>query len=376
MKKPSTPFPLTGYYGPAYFCNREKETKVLLGNISGNQSTVLTAMRRIGKTSLIMHVLAKLPTGTRGIYLDILPTENMNDFLNELATAVIRNVSERKGFGRKVWDFIKSLRPLLSFDALTGAPQVTFSIKENEINNQIETILNFLENQDEKFVVAIDEFQQILNYPEKNVDAWLRRIIQKLKNVVFIFSGSQQHLMKDLFTIPSHPFYSSAGMLRIDKIAKEEYSGFIIAKFAENKRRIDQEIVNQLMSWTEGHTYYLQLLCNRVFLRDCKEISESIWKEEAFRLISEQEPVFLNYRNMMTMPQWSLLKAVAHEGELFEPTAQEFILKYILGNGSTVLRSLKALLRMELIYYDYNLESKKYYKINDLLLRRWIESRE
>jgi AAA+ ATPase superfamily predicted ATPase len=376
MKKPATPFPITGYYGPEYFCDREQETKVLLGNISGGQSTVLTAMRRIGKTSLIMHVLNRLPSGTRGIYLDILPTENLNDFLNELATAVIRDVSERKGPGRKLWDFIKSLRPSLSFDVLTGAPQVTFSVRENEINIQIETILKFLEAQDEKIVVAIDEFQQILTYPEKNTDAWLRRIIQQMKNVVFIFSGSQQHLMKELFTVPSRPFYNSAGMLRIDKIPRTEYSAFIIRKFAENKRKINQEIVDELLKWTEGHTYYLQLLCNRVFLRNAMEIKEEIWKEEAARLLSEQEPVFLNYRSMITVPQWSLLKAIAHEGDLFEPTGQEFIMKYRLGNGSTVLRSMKALLRMELIYYDYTSESRKYYKINDLLLRRWIEGRE
>ena len=91
-----------------------------------------------------MHVFAKLPSGTRGIYFDILPTEDMHDFLNELATAIIRNVSEKKGFGRKVWDFIKSLRPSLSFDSLTGSPQVTFSIRDNEVNSQIETILAFL----------------------------------------------------------------------------------------------------------------------------------------------------------------------------------------------------------------------------------------
>ena len=101
MKKPSTPFPVSGYYGPEYFCDREKETTILLSNIKGGQSTVLTAQRRIGKTSLIHHVIAKLPSNTRGIYLDILPSENMNGFLNELASAVIRDVSDKKDLDGK-----------------------------------------------------------------------------------------------------------------------------------------------------------------------------------------------------------------------------------------------------------------------------------
>ncbi len=376
MKNPSTPFPVSGYYGHAYFCNRDNETKILLGNIKGGQSTILTAQRRIGKTSLIQHVLAKLPHGTRGVYLDILPTENMNDFLNELGTAVIRNVSDRKGFGHKIWEFIKSMRPSLSFDMLTGSPQVSFTIKEQDVNNQAEAIFAFLERQNDKFVIAIDEFQQILTYPEKNTDAWLRTIIQKMKNVVFIFSGSQQHLMNELFTIPSRPFYNSAVMLGIKRIERVKYLVFIKRKFADNKMIIKDQVINQMMDWTDGHTYYVQLLCNRVFLTGVEEITEITWKEEAYRLLSEQEPVFFNYRGMLTSHQWQFLKAIALEGELFEPTGNDFIAKHNLGSPSTVLRSLQSLLKMELIHFDYLPDGKRYYKINDLLFRRWVESRE
>jgi len=376
MKKPSTPFPLTGYYGPSYFCNREEETRVLLSNLRGGQSTILTAQRRIGKTSLIHHVIAKLPAGTRGIYLDILPTENMNDFLNELATSVVRNVSDKKGFGNKIWDFIKSLRPSVSFDMLTGSPLVSFTVKDTEVNNQIEAIFKFLEKQDDKFVIAIDEFQQILRYPEKNTESWLRSIIQKLKNVVFIFSGSQQHIMNELFTVPSRPFYNSAAKLVIMKIDRFKYSAFIKKKFTGDKISIKDQVISQMMDWTDGHTFYVQLLCNRVFISGIKEVTEKTWKEEAHRLLTEQEQVFFNYRSLMTKPQWNLLKAAALEGILYEPTGMDFVMKHSLGNPSTVLRSLEALIRMELIYSDFSKEGKKYYSINDLLFRRWMESRE
>jgi hypothetical protein len=75
----------------------------------------------------------------------------------------------------------------------------------------------------------------------------------------------------------------------------------------------------------------------------------------------------------LTKPQWDCLRAVALEGELYEPTGMDFIMKHSLGNPSTVLRSMEALNRMELIYYDFNPEGKKYYIINDLLFRRWME---
>lgn len=373
MKKPLTPFPTTGYFGTQYFCDREEETKRILSNIRGGQSTILTAPRRIGKTALIYHVLDKIPSGTRGIYFDILPTENMSGFLNELASAIIRTVPERRGTGRKIWDFIKSLRTTVSFDMLTGSPQVSFTLKDNEINYQIETIFSFLEKQNEKYVIAIDEFQQILKYPEKNTDAWLRTLIQKLKNVIFIFAGSQQHLLNEMFTIPSRPFYNSASLLKINKINHEKYKAFIRKQFTMNGRKLEDTIIDNILNWADCHTYYVQLICNRVFLTGVFKIEEKTWKEEAGRLLEEQEPVFFNYRNMLTGPQWDLLKATALEGELYEPTGMDFIMKYSLGNPSTVLRSLEALNRMELVYYDFNPDGAKYYSINDLLFRRWTE---
>jgi AAA+ ATPase superfamily predicted ATPase len=373
MKKPLTPFPTTGYFGAQYFCDRDNETKRMLSNILGGQSTILTAPRRIGKTALISHVLEKLSSGTKGIYLDILPTENMSGFLNEFASAIIRNVPEKKGTGRKIWDFIKSLRPSVSFDMLTGSPQVSFTLKDSEINYQIEAIFSFLEKQDEKYVIAIDEFQQILKYPEKNTDAWLRTLIQKLKNVTFIFAGSQQHLLNEMFTIPSRPFYNSASLLKIDKINHEKYKAYISKQFTLNGRYLEDSIIDSILNWADCHTYYVQLICNRLFLTRVNKIVEGTWKEEAEKLLKEQEPVFFNYRNMLTRPQWDILKAGALEGVLYEPTGIDFVMKYSLGNPSTVLRSLDALTRMELIYYDFAPNGKKYYAINDLLFRRWMK---
>lgn len=376
MKKPSTPFPLTGYYGPEYFCDRQEETKVLADNIRAGMSTVLTAQRRIGKTALILHTLSRQPSGVRTIYVDILPTESRYDFLNALATAMVRDIANRKGFGRKLWDFIKSLRPTLSFDDLTGSPQVTFTPGSQDVNDRVESLLNFLEKENEKSVIAIDEFQQILKYTESNTDAWLRSVIQRMKNIVFIFSGSQQHLMNELFTLPARPFYNSASMMKIDRIDPEVYSGFIRKHFSEAGKTIDAGVTGNILKWADNHTWYVQLLCSRTFLSGYKDITDSVWKEEASKLLTENESVFFNYRSMITNPQWQLLKAIGREGEVFEPTSSEFVMKNSLGSGSTVLRSLKSLLKSELVYYDFNPEGRKFYKMNDLLFRRWVEGRD
>ena len=77
MKKPSTPFPTSGYFGKEYFCDRIEEAGSLKRNISGGSSTTLVALRRMGKTALIRHLQTELAKEYQGLYVDILPTESM-----------------------------------------------------------------------------------------------------------------------------------------------------------------------------------------------------------------------------------------------------------------------------------------------------------
>lgn len=374
MKKPSTPFPTTGYYGPEYFCGREQETRNLINNIKGGQSTTIVAIRRIGKTGLIKHLQRLIAKEWICVYTDILATENLNDLLNYLATAIVRAVPEKSGIGKKIWNFVKSLRPVFSFDPLTGEPNVTFNLQQKESQVQIGSLFEILELQKKPVLVAIDEFQQIINYPEQNCDAWLRTVIQKLQNVVFIFSGSQQHIMNELFSSPGKPFFRSTLFLNLDKIPFNTYKQFIIDKFAEYSKILDKIVAAEILNWTNAHTYYVQLLCNRVFINSKKEITSETWQSEALKLLKEQEYVFFTYRDMLTKQQWLLLKAIANEGMQYSPTSKKFISKYDLGSSASVLRALDSLQKKELIYRQYDKNGKQYYSVYDVLFQRWLES--
>jgi len=373
MKRLRTPFPTIGYYGPKYFCDREEEIKKITQNLEGGQSTTLTSIRRMGKTALINHLQYQLGKSRICVYVDILPTENTNDFLDQLATAILNSVEEKTSTGKKILNVLKSLRPIFSFDTLTGQPNVTFNLEPDQSRQQIETLLKLLESQNKPVVVAIDEFQQIYQYPEKNIDAWLRKIIQQLRNVVFIFSGSQQHIMNDIFLNPGKPFYRSTVFLNIEKIQPEVYRTFIIKKYKDEGYSVSEDIVNKILQWTNGHTYYVQLLCNRIFLSGQKEITDDVWQSAAFELLKEQEQILYTYRDMLTKNQWDLLKAIAFEGKVYRLTAKDFIAKYKLGSSATVLRSLDALIKKELIYKQAYKNGQYFYCVYDVLFQRWIE---
>jgi hypothetical protein len=373
MNQIANPFITTGYQGKKYFCDRAEETKALIENLLNGRSTTLTSIRRMGKTGLIRHCLANLPEDYTGIYVDILPTENLDEFLNTLVSAIFLQIPEKSSPGKKVLEFIKSLRPVITYDSLTGEPQVIIDVRPGEANRQIGSVFQYLENFPKKIIIAIDEFQQILEYPEKNTDSWLRSVIQSLTNVRFIFAGSQQHIMADLFNDPLRPFYHSTSFMKIEKIKKEIYSGFIIKHLFGGGKRIEPEIVDEILEWTQVHTYYVQLLCNRLYSSHSAVITNETWKHEAARLLQENEPVFFRYRDLLTKQQWMLLKAIAHEEKVFSPTSKDFVSKNELGNVSTVLRSLQSLQQKALIYSDYNESGALYYSVYDLLFTRWMQ---
>ncbi|KAF0235715.1 MAG: hypothetical protein FD181_3303 [Prolixibacteraceae bacterium] len=374
MNELLSPFPTVGYYGPEYFCDREKETETITANISGLQPTTLVAARRIGKTGLLKHLQRLLSDNYIFIYADILPTENLREFLNTLATCILNSVPEKTGIGAKIWNFIKSLRPLITFDPLSGEPQVTFNIQPKDSDNQVELLFSFLEKQDKRVVFAIDEFQQILEYPEKSTEAWLRSLMQQLNNVTFIFSGSQQHIMNDMFSNPARPFFGSTVFLHLDKIGFEPYKNFIINKFAERGKNIPETVVSEILRWTNCHTFYVQLACNRVFLNSENTIDLDMWHDEAKMLLDEQEYVFFGYRDVLTKHQWKLLRAIAHEGEASSLTSKEFVQKHTLGSPATVLRSLDSLQKKNLIFSQYNSNVTLYFSVYNVLFERWIQN--
>jgi len=372
--KTETPFPTTGYTGPDNFCDRESETSNIINLLEGGQSITLISIRRLGKTALIRHVQHELKNKWIIIYLDILNTENFNDLLNELATSVVQVIQESSPFGKKAWSFFRSLRPSIQFNDLSGLPSISFDLQADVAKQNIQSLLQLLEDQKQPVLIAIDEFQQITHYPEHNVDAWLRSVVQQLNNVSFIFSGSQHHVMSELFTNPKRPFFSSTSLLRLTKIDQDLYSDFIRGKFEKSSKNISNEVIEEILKWTDLHTYYVQALCNRVFHSGFKKITDLVWKAEAYKILKEQELAYFNFRNLLTKSQWELLRAVSLEEVVTAPTAHDFIKRYDLGSSAAVLRAMDALIQKEMLYFDFDKKGNKFYKVVDVFLIRWFQN--
>lgn len=368
------PFTLKDYAGPDFFCDRKAETARLINAVENQRNLTLSSLRKMGKTGLIHHVFNQLKQAEDidAIYFDIFYTESLSGFLNKFGTSILKvEESFPERLKRKINDFIKSIRPTITYDSLTGSPVFSFQVQNETAGIQtLDEIFGFLNTRslERPMVIAIDEFQQIANYPETNIEALLRSNIQKLQNVNFIFSGSDQQLLVSMFADAKRPFYQSTEFMHLEEIPRDEYSQFIKDKFNNNSILIENEAIEEILNSTRLHTYYVQFLCNRLYSSGIENIGKEEVSLVTTDILRENEVYYSEYRDLLTNPQWNLLIALAHENGINQVTSSAFIKKYDLSNSATIKRGIQSLMDKKMIHK----KGAQYY-VTDVFFAKWLD---
>jgi len=366
------PFLTYGYIGPEYFCDREEETQRLTSLLVNGNHVALMSPRRMGKTGLIRHCFAQQEL-QRDYYLfivDIYATKSLGELIYEMGKAILSVLKSKE---RKAWEsFIQiagSLRTGITFDAM-GQPSWNLEIGDIQSPKvSLDEIFQYLSTADKPCIVAIDEFQTIMDYPEQNVEALLRTYIQQCNNAWFVFSGSKRHMMGEMFSSPARPFYQSASVISLKPIAFDAYSSFITHHFEQGGYHIDLEAIKNIYDKFEGTTWYIQKICNEVYAmaepdKTCglKEVELAI-----NNAIEEKDDTYQDLMARLSAKQKVLLIALAHSGRNVQPTSGAFIKKYHLTSASAVQRSLSALQDKDIIT-----NSNGQYYIYDYFLFFWL----
>ena len=368
----TNPFIYQGYESPKYFCDREVETKTLLSHLKNGRNVTLISLRRIGKTGLIKNTFYHLKEQEKDatcLYIDIFATKNLHDFVELLGVMVINEIVRKNAsFIEKTISFFSALRPVLSMDPLTGEPSVSITVEPSKEDITIQSIFNYLNDSEQEVYIAIDEFQQIAEYPEKGTEALLRSYIQFAQHVHFIFSGSKFHLMAEIFGSPKHPFYQSTEMMGLKPLDSDVYYDFCLQFFKEKGGNIEKEIFEYLYNMFEGHTWYIQCIMNRLYEANTNVESTEQVNAAILSILAGREPQFESLSQFFTDNQFSLLKAIAKEGIVAQPTAGRFIKSHNLSGASSTKAALKVLEDKELVY-----RKPEGYIIYDRFMDLWLK---
>lgn len=370
-RKIVNPFACQGYIGPEYFCDRENETKMLAKTLYNGRNVTLISPRRLGKTGLILHTFAQLRAENKDavcIYIDIFPTKNQSELTRMMGEAVLNEaMSKGRQLGKRALLILGSLRPVLGVDQLTGAPNVTVAVDPAQSETTLRSIFDYMKRQQKEFFVAIDEFQQITNYPEAGTEALLRSHIQFASNVHFIFSGSKQHLMAEMFVSPQRPFYQSTEMMNLKPLDEQVYYDFANRFFTARGGSLDRGVFHEIYTIFDGYTWYIQTVLNRMYEAFRSVDSTAQLNETILSVVESKAPQYESLVQFLTDNQFSLLRAIAKEGLVEQPLGKDFIKKYRLSGASSVKTSLDMLTDKELAY-----RQPTGYIVYDRFLAQWL----
>ena len=373
MATKMNPFIVTGKIAPEYFCDRVQESARLVKSMTNGNNLVIISPRRMGKTGLI-HFCYDKPEISKEYYtffIDILHTSSLREFTYLLGKEIYDSLLPRSRKMVKLFlQTLKSISGKFGFEPGLNLP--VFNIELGDIEQPectLDEIFYYLNQADKRCIVAIDEFQQIAKYPEKNIEALLRTYIQQQANSNFIFAGSERHMMQEMFLSSARPFYQSASLMDLKAIPSEIYVDFVISHFKKRRKHIEESSVEKVYNLFKGHTYYMQKTFNEAFA-DTPEGGEctlDVIRTAIDAIIASNDTIFREILSNIPEKQKILLYAIAREGEAERITSSDFIKRHSLVSASSVQSAVKKLLEKDLIT-----ESNKVFSVTDKLFAMWM----
>ena len=348
--KLENPFLIRGYAGPEYFCDRETETAQLVAAIANGRDVTLVAPRRYGKTGLIQNAFCELEASHATVYIDIFSIDNLTAFVQTFSSAIVGKLdSAAKRIGRQMLSFFKSCRPTITPQE-DGSLEFSFNIAPSQAKATLKDTFDYIAASGRKIVIAIDEFQQIREFPEKGVEALLRSYIQFAPNAHFIFAGSKKHMMDEMFVSPKGPFYQSTQLMALGPIAEGSYSDFAEKFFRKAGRSFDKAAFSHIYGRFEGITWYVQMVLNRIWSSGAGLESTAQVDATVTEIVEGADLFYYDLLRSQTVAEQAILKAIGREGPVKAISAAEFISRNSLPAASTVRSAMSSLKERDLVY--------------------------
>ena len=351
----NTPFVFGKLATEMEFTDREKESAQLASNFRSLVNTIIVSPRRWGKTSLVNRVAEQLletESDLKICQIDLFNIRTQEEFYLTLASEILKSTSSKwEELAQNAKEFLSRLLPRISFSP-DAQSEISFGIDWEELKKNPDEILDLAETiavkQGIKIVVCIDEFQSLADFEEPLAfQKKLRSHWQRHTHVTYCLYGSKRHMLLDVFTNPSMPFYKFGDLMFLEKISEAKWVEFIQRRFTETSKEIGNDDAVLITQLTEYHSYYVQQLAQQVWLRTGQKCTSSIVSEAHQGIVNQLSLLFVNITESLSNTQLNFLKALL-SGEK-QLSSQNTLQHYKLGTSANIGRLKQALLSREII---------------------------
>jgi hypothetical protein len=253
------------------FVGRKNEITKIKTFLSEGENIILIAPRRYGKTSLVWNVLEDLKKNHYIGYVDFFSVKNLYELSEKIIESVLNNRHKIFNFMNFLKNNIEQLFNKIEFKQTIEEFSFILSLKEKNKNpiELLEQSIDFIEKiavkDNKKFIFFFDEFSDIDKLDGIELQKLIRTKIQYHKNVNYVFAGSHESTMRNIFTSKKSPFFKIGRIEFLNTILKEEYFPYIKKKYKSRNIKINDKELNKIFKITGGHPYYTQLLCQNIY---------------------------------------------------------------------------------------------------------------
>ena len=159
-------------------------------------------------------------------------------------------------------------------------------------------------------------------------------------------------MLMHLFENTSQPFYKFGDTIYLNKIEKKNLVKFIIDKFTETKKNINNKIAEQIVDLMKCHPYYVQQLSYIVWINTKKTVTQSIFDDAIKDLLQQNTMFYQREVESLSNSQINFLTAIS-DGIKDNYTSKKVVDKYKLGTSANIIKVIKALDKKEIIDSEY-----------------------
>ena len=350
-----TPFVFGKIASDKNFSNRKVEIEHLIQNFRSGINTILISPRRWGKSSLVLQAAKQLEQNFPEItvvYIDLFNIRTEEEFYLNLAEKTIRATSSKLQEVVSVTKkFFKQLIPKISFSP-NNWQEFSFRFDWQEMKEHVDEILNLPEKIAEakktKIVICLDEFQN-LGYFEDPLafQKVLRSHWQLHQSVSYCLFGSKRHMLMEVFTSPSMPFYKFGDVIFLEKIKNEHWEKFIVSRFEATGKQISSFQAGRIAQLVDYHPYYVQQLAQGCWLRTDQIATDEIIDLALETIIYQLSLLFQNLTESLPTTQVNYLRLLIDNVQ--KPSSKATIMQYNLGTSANAIRIRNSLVDKEII---------------------------
>ncbi|NMB37057.1 MAG: ATPase [Bacteroidales bacterium] len=337
------------------FTNREVETAHLVQNFKSLINTIIISPRRWGKSSLVNRA-AKLAmeedSKLRICHIDLFNVRNEEHFYSLLVQKVIAATSSKwEEAVNNAKSFFKHLIPKISIGT-DPTNEVSIDFDWEEVKHNADEVIDLAEKiakkKGLKIVICVDEFQNISEFTDPDYfQKKLRSHWQLHQNVAYCLYGSKRHMMMEVFTNSSKPFYKFGDLMFLNKIATPYLVEFFKSRFSDTGKSINEDASHLIVELVDNHPYYAQQLAQQAWLRTQNECTVEIVREAHTALVEQLSLLFVTITETLTTQQLNYLNAfIAGEKAI---SSTEVMYRYQISSSTSISRSKAALIKNDIL---------------------------